>query len=107
MNPHCRIGKIRHKAAPHLIEIVPQVRGADFPATLKNHAEYIGQHLLSDGGMAGFVVVAWGFDGQFMRGTRFHRDSFVGKTFAPAFVAEVLRRDTAADVANEVMRGEW
>ncbi len=104
-NPRCRIGKIKYKSAPHLVEIVPAKRGLEFRKTMHEHADIICDSLCNNG-IAGFAIVAWGFDGYFCRGTRMHKDSFVGQTFLPSFVAEILRRDTVADVADDVFRGE-
>ena len=92
----CRIGKVKYKNAPHLAEIVPYVRGAEFRETMHRHVDLIcGYH---PKGIAGFAIVAWGFDGQWSRGTRIHGDSFVGQTMLPGFVADILRRDTMQDV---------
>lgn len=100
---NCRIGKVTYKSAPHLSEIIPHVRGAEFREIMHEHT-----NIICDGypkGLAGFAIVAWGFDGTFMRGTRMHDDSFVGKTLLPSFVADILRRDVAIDVSMDVMDG--
>lgn len=58
------------------------------------------------GHMGGFAVVAWGLDGRWARGVRISGKSFMGPTMLPSFIADILRRDVAADVAREVLRGE-
>ena len=100
----CRIGKVTYKNAPYLAEIIPEIRGADFVKTMHEHVDIISSY--HPRGVAGFAVVAWGFDGQFSRGTRLHKDSFVGHTLLPSFVAEILRRDVAKDIAEDVVRGD-
>jgi hypothetical protein len=56
--------------------------------------------------MGGFVIVAWGMDGAWSRALYLRPECFVGQTLVPAFVSEILRRDVAADVTREVLRGE-
>lgn len=99
----CRIGKVKYKNAPHLVEIVPHVRGAEFRDTMHKHVDLICDY--HPKGIAGFAIVAWGFDGQWSRSTRIHKDSFVGQTLMPSFVADILRRDTMKDVAEDVCGG--
>lgn len=104
-NPHCRIGKVRPKDAPHLVEIIPAKRGMEYRQTMHQHADLVCDYL-SDVGIAGFAIVAWGFDGTFSRGSRIHKDSFIGQTLMPPVVADILRRDTAADAAADVFTGQ-
>ena len=56
--------------------------------------------------IGGFAVVAWGLDGSWARAVEIRNESFIGQTLLPSFVADVLRRDTAAEAAREVLRGE-
>lgn len=105
MNPRCRIGSVRLKGSPHLAEIKPRIRGREFEAEMKAHLDTICGHY-RDEGIAGLVVVGWGFDGSFNRAYRIHPASFVGQTLLPSFVADILRRDTAADAARDVLNGD-
>ena len=72
---------------------------------MHQHADLICDSLAISG-IAGFALVAWGFDGGFTRGSRIHHDSFIGQTLLPSMVAEILRRDTAAEVAEDVFTGQ-
>lgn len=99
----CRIGKVKYKNAPHILEIIPHVRGSEYRDTMHRHTDMICDY--HPQGVAGFAIVAWGFDGSFSRGTRIHEDSFVGQTLLPSFVSEILRRDTARNVAQDVYNG--
>lgn len=96
----CRIGKVRYKNAPHLVEIIPEIRGARYPEMMHKYVDTIDSHY--EKGMAGFVIVGWGFDGKFSRGSCIHIDSFVGVTMLPSFIAEILRRDTTEDVIHGI-----
>lgn len=100
-NPHCRIGTIRYKNS-NLIEIRPKLRGADLPVRMKKNFEEICSYYPD--GMAGMVIVAWGFDGGWSRATRIHKDSFVGQTLMPSFVEDILRRDTMKDVVHDTIQ---
>lgn len=102
MNAHCKIGKITPKK---LLALPTRPREEELCHALVEHATTIAGYY-RDTGMAGFAVVAWGFDGSFSRGSRTHPDGFVGQTLAPSFVAEILRRDTAAVVTREVLDGD-
>jgi len=102
---NCRIGKITYKAVPHLSEVIPHVRGAEFREVMHDYTDKICGFYPK--GMAGFVIVGWDFNGHFARGTRLHEDSFVGNTLLPSFIADILRRDTAKDVADEVVKGDF
>ena len=99
MKGGCRIGKVRYKHVPHLVEIVPHVRGSEFRGVMHNHVDLICDY--HPQGIAGFAIVAWGFNGEFSRGTRIHNDSFVGNTMLPGFVADILRRDTIRDIIDD------
>lgn len=99
---HCRIAKIRYKDKPHLVEIIPAPRN-DFHQTMHEHVDLIAEAMADK--MAGFAIVAWDFDGRFTRGTRLHEKSFVGNTLLPSFVAEILRRDVAQFIAEDVYTG--
>jgi len=99
----CRIGKIRYKSAPYLAEIVPHMRGSSFPKLMHEFVDKIGGYYEKDG-MAGFCVVAWGFDGNYSRGTRIHEDSYIGITMMPSMVADILRRDTMQDVVYDTLK---
>jgi len=72
---------------------------------MHQHTDLICDHL-AEQGIAGFAIVAWGFDGSFLRGTRIHQEGFIGLTLMPSVVAEILRRDISQDVAEDVFRGE-
>ena len=104
-NPHCRIGTIRHKFAPHLAELRPEPRGRGFEAEMKRNFDTM-CGFFRDEGIAGIAMVAWGFDGRFSRSTRVHPDSPIGQTLLPSFVAEVLRRDISASVTMDVLDGD-
>jgi len=95
----CRIGKVRYKSAPHLVEIIPEVRGSEFRSIMHEHVDLIFN--LYPKGLAGFAIVAWDFDGRFSRGTRIHPDSFVQKTLLPSFVGDILRRDVVDDQIDD------
>lgn len=104
MNPHCRIGRVTPKGNLRLLPSPSAEGSADLVAALKTHAETIAGFY--PGRMGGFVIVAWDLDGRWSRGIRLHKSSPVGTTMAPSFVADILRRDVAADVTREVLRGE-
>lgn len=92
MNTHCRIGKVRLKGTN--IEVLDvQPRGVDRFSEAKYELDYMLGHF-AESGLAGYAIVMWGFKGEWNRSSWAHEDSFVGTTFMPAFVAEVLRRDT-------------
>lgn len=98
---HCRIGKVRYKAHPYLVEIRPAPRGQGMGATSQRFLkEIIDQH---PKGIAGFAIVAWGFDGSFSRGIKLNEDSPVGITMLPSYVSDVLRRETMKDVFHDMM----
>lgn len=100
----CRIGRVTYKKAPHLSEIIPAVRGREFREKMHEFTDTICGCYPE--GLAGFAIIAWGFNGQFSCATRLHQDSFVGTTFLPSFVAEILRRDTVKDIATDIFTGE-
>lgn len=98
MATHCRIGRVRMKSAPHL-EVIPfSPRDVGLAERMEVNTQEIGA-LMPD--MAGYAIVAWDFQGYFTRAMRMHRESQVGPTMVPSFVAEVLRRDLTEDVALE------
>ncbi len=99
----CRIGKVRYKKSPHLAEIIPPIRGADYPATIHRFIDTISEYYRNDG-MAWFIVVSGGFDGSFSRGVRIHKDSSIGQTLLPSVVADILRRDIMEDIALDVFK---
>lgn len=105
MNPHCRISKVRPKNAPHLVEIIPAVRGREFEAEMHRSLDTIFDWAGPDG-IAGVAVVAFTFKGHYNRAVRVHPEACFGQTMFPALVAEVLRRDTTRDVAVGVMQGD-
>lgn len=102
MNPHCRIGRVTPKGN---IALLPGVKhGADVVATLRRHTEsIIGYH---GERMAGFAIVAWTAKGGWSRGCWSSPASPISDELRPSYVAEILRRDVAADVTKEVLRGE-
>lgn len=103
LNPHCRIGTVRHKKSPNVIEIIPRPRPGIQPERRMNqNFENLCEQFSQDG-MAGMVMVAWGFDGRWNRATEIHKDSFVGPTLLPSFVADILRRDTMKDVVHDTI----
>lgn len=53
--------------------------------------------------LGSLVIVGIGLDGNFSRATRISKDCFLGETLLPSVVAEILRRDVAESVANEVV----
>jgi len=102
MNPHCKIGCVKPKGN---LAVLPKSREPqDVADKLRKHVDII----LGFGTdkLAGFAIVTWNMDGQWSRGTHVRKDSFVGQTLMPEFVAAVLRRDVSADVTREVLRGE-
>jgi hypothetical protein len=103
MNPHCRIGRVKPKSGN--VTMLPGVdTSREIEQALRRHAAQIADYW--PGHMGGFAIVAWAMDGRWARGTRINNKSFVGQTLLPAYVAEILRRDVAADVTREVLRGE-
>jgi hypothetical protein len=102
MNPHCRIRSIRYKKSPHLIEVIPQPRWRGVSKKAKKSLDDILGFYPDD--IAGIAMVAWGFDGHWSRATHIHKDSFIGQTLLPAFVSDVLRRDTMQDVIHDTIR---
>ena len=101
-NPHCRIGKVTIKAAPHL-SVVRHPALAECDALgdhLKRHAQELVDYSPR---LAGYAIVTWQLDGTFNRVTRYHKNSPIGQTRVPSFVHDVLYRLTAADVVHDVL----
>lgn len=99
MNWHCRIGKVTPKAG---LSIVPRhVSGLTYEAVndMKNKLDLMASYMPHD--LAGIAIVVWSLDGSFNRATKHHVRSPIGPTWLPAFVAEVLRRDTMTTIARE------
>ena len=96
-NPHCRIGTVRYKDAPHIIEIIPAKRGAEFFADLRRNTEEVCEEFKNEE-MAGYVVIAWNFRGDFFRAYQIHHESLIQHTLLPSFIAEIMRREIAKDV---------
>ncbi len=102
MNPHCRIGRVMMKGN---VALMPKSRASFVVAEkMREHVE----HLIKNGitNLAGFAMVTWDMNGYYQRGIYFRKDSFVGETFLPDFVAAVLRRNMAESAARDVMTGE-
>ncbi len=104
MNPHCRIGRVKPKGNLALLPNPVADGSREICETMRRATDQILSFWPDR--IAGFVMVAWSLDGCWSRGTRFHEHSPIGTTVAPAFVADILRRDVAADVTREVLRGE-
>jgi hypothetical protein len=98
MNPHCRIGRVRLKAHPEVRVIVGSRADNPLHDRLQRQARLIAEKLP---GMCGYAVVAWEADGTFSRATATTKAWPVGQTMLPSFVADVLRRDTMRDVADD------
>lgn len=105
-NTHCRVGRIKLKSGGAEVRVLHAAERGELNDKLVEHAGIIAGLFPKDDEMMGFVVVAWGRDGGFSRGTRIHRDSQVGETMIPSFVADVLRRDTMESVARDVLWGK-
>lgn len=101
MTNNCRIGKVTYKKAPHLVEIRPAPRGKELKSSLLKYAEQVSDNFPE--GMAGLVVIGWGFDGTFSRGFQIHKDSNVGITMLPAFIQEIMRRDISEAVTRDIL----
>jgi len=95
--------KAKKKAKIEMLDV--PVRGMEFREILHSHADIICDHFAKVG-MAGYVVIGFGFDGSFSRGTRLHPDAFIGHTLLPSFIAEILRRDISKDVTLDVLEGK-
>lgn len=104
MNPHCRIGRVRMKGNLALLPSPAADGSRDLVASLRKASDQILSFWPER--VAGFVIVAWSLDGNWARGAGYHKHSPIGLTLAPSFVADILRRDIAADVTKEVLRGE-
>src|SRR4051812_5762836 len=103
MNPHCRISTIRYKKSPNVIEIIPRPRtGINPDKRMRKNFDAICENFEKEG-IAGMVIVAWGFEGQWRRAVEVHNDSYVGPTLLPSFVADILRRDTMRDVVHDTI----
>lgn len=102
---HCRIGKITLKKSPHLTEIRPAPRGSELFAKMRGNLEKMIPHF-EETGIAGYVIVTWDFHGFFSRASGTHKDSFIGTTLIPPVVSEILRRDIAQAVAEDVFTGQ-
>lgn len=103
MKTHCRISSVRYKKAPHVVEIIPRPRQSINPeGNMRKCFEKICD-IFEKRGMAGMTIVAWDFDGTWNRATEMHRNSFVGQTLLPAFVSDILRRDTMKDVVHDTI----
>lgn len=98
VDTHCRIGNIKYKDS-NLIELRPSPRGDEIKRTMRKNYESI----VKDVDIAGIAIVAWGFDGRWSRASHIHRDSVIGQTLMPSFVAEILRRDTMRDVLEDMI----
>lgn len=103
MDAHCRISTVHYKASPHVVEILPRPRGANLRHTMHKHLDRICDYHAEEG-LAGIVIVGWGFNGYWSRSSRIHRDSFVGQTLMPKFVESILSRDTMEDVIHDTIR---
>lgn len=102
MSHHCRIGKVTYKDRPHLVDIRPAPRGQEIAAVMPKFLDSILGYYARIG-IAGCIIVGWGFDGSFSRATRVHKDSGVGVTMLPSFIADILRRDVAENVFHDLM----
>ncbi len=106
IDPHCRIRSIRRKASPHLIEVMPKKR-ADYRKPMHKLVDRINDEYddhKSD--IAYYAVVAIGFDGSYMVGSKMHKDSPYTSTLAPAMVAECVRHRHTIGTAVDVYNGE-
>lgn len=103
MLSHCRIGKIRPKGSNVVVYQAPILEA--FPKKLLEHAQIIAKSFPAPEHMAGFVIVAWGDDSAHTHGCRYKSSGPLGVTSLPAFVAEILRRDIAEDIARDVIAG--
>lgn len=101
IDPHCRIRSISYKKSPHLVEVFPRKRDTDVVKKMRRYFDDICGYYPD--GCAGMVVVAWDFDGHWARATNIHKDSFVGQTLLPAFIGDILRRDTMKDVIHDTI----
>lgn len=101
----CRIGKVRYKSAPHLAEIIPQVRGAEFQKYLAEDVENLFDWAGADG-IAGAAIIGFDFKGHYLRAMYVHKEAYFGKVMFPSMVAEVLRRDISRDIAQGVLKGD-
>jgi hypothetical protein len=102
VNPHCRIGRVKLRGS-NVSLLRPRFEGETCQSFRDSAATIAGFYPEN---MAGYVIVAWNGDGYWARGVRLHKDSPLGTTMLPSFVADILRRDVAADVTREVLRGE-
>ncbi len=95
----CRIGKIRPK---HGLMLIPKwQRSLD-----ESHVKDMHRSLDTIAGffeddLAGLVIVGYDFKGNFSRATKTHVDAPWGPTTLPAFVAEILRRDSVSGQIEE------
>lgn len=102
MNPHCKIGRVVPKGN---IVIMPNAGASRLVVEkMRRCTEMIASFYPKD--MGGFALVAWGLDGRWARAVEIRKESFIGQTLLPSFIADVLRRDTAAEVTREVLRGD-
>lgn len=102
MNQHCKIGQVTMKGN---LALVPKSEAAiNTLAVFRRHAETIASYYPDN--LAGFAIVAFDMQGRFARGVEVRKDCFIGQTLLSEFVAAILRRDTAADVTKEILRGE-
>lgn len=104
---HCRIGKITPKDGRPVVRVL---RPGDFnsPVELielfRRETAYIADQFKHDG--AGFAVVMWSRAGEYIRSRFNTRSSPIAKTWLPAVVAEILRRDEIRDTVHGVLNNQ-
>lgn len=105
---HCRVRVTGYKTPKGTIKLIPRAYAEwsrEAKAALQRNAKVIADPDRDLSGLAGFVIVAWEFDGTFHRCYRNHQASPITRTLMPSYVADVLRQVTAAENALELMKG--
>jgi hypothetical protein len=103
MNTHSRIGKVKLKDTK-VVPLNVEPRGLHLMPMMREDLETILDGM-KESGIAGMVMVAWDFHGYTLSSAIYDKDSFVGRTFSPAFVAEVLRRRNTEGLVEDYLSG--
>ena len=91
---HARIGKVTLKASGTEVRVLHRDLpndGENWRGTIVQHARSVAEQ---DGQMIGFVVVGFFADGGYSYGCRLDGAAALGLTMLPAYVAEIIRRDS-------------
>jgi len=89
----CRIGKIKLKGGA-ILHRLPVLEKDEAHAGIMRAARMVSEYTPI---LHGYVVFGWDQDGMSSLGYRIDKDSYIGRTLLPAFVADALRRRMIED----------